>query len=91
MFGWRAGITADNDAWIAVAAVVERFGHSSMYLRRRYEVDGTTFERRPGTSRPAQRRHGGRVPALVVLGTGSGGRRPRLEKEKRLPQARTTR
>lgn len=69
----RPGTTADNDAWIAgKAAVVERFGHSSMYLRRRYEVDGTTFEAATGLTRPAYAAHGGGFP-LVVLGTGPVG------------------
>ena len=43
------GSSADNDAWIArKARVAERFGHSSLYVRVRYEAAGTTFEAATG-------------------------------------------
>ncbi len=64
------GSTPDNDAWIAgKAAVVERFGHASLYVGRRYAAEGTTFEAATGLSRPAYAAHGGGFP-LAVAGTG---------------------
>jgi uncharacterized protein (UPF0303 family) len=64
------GTSTDNDAWIAgKAAVVERFGHSSWYMRQRYLAQGTTFEEATGLGRPAYAPHGGGYP-LAVAGTG---------------------
>jgi uncharacterized protein (UPF0303 family) len=69
----RAGTSSDNDAWIAgKAAVVERFGHSSWYMRRRYLAEGTTFEDATGLLPPAFRAVGGGYP-LIVAGTGAVG------------------
>jgi uncharacterized protein (UPF0303 family) len=66
----RPGTTPDNDIWIAgKAAVVERFGHSSFYVGRRYAAEGTTFEAATGLARPAFAAHGGGFP-LAVAGTG---------------------
>lgn len=64
------GTTPDNDTWIAgKAAVVERFGHASFYVGRRYAAEGTTFEEATGLTRPAYAAHGGGFP-LAVGGTG---------------------
>jgi uncharacterized protein (UPF0303 family) len=64
------GTSADNDAWIAgKAAVVERFGHATWYLRQRYLAEGTTFEAATGLGRPAFAAYGGGYP-LAVRGTG---------------------
>lgn len=64
------GTTPDNDVWVAgKAAVVERFGHSTWYLRCRYLAEGTTFEAATGLTRPAYAAHGGGYP-LAVVGTG---------------------
>ncbi|MHB8960719.1 MAG: heme-degrading domain-containing protein [Candidatus Limnocylindrales bacterium] len=64
------GTSPDNDVWIAgKAAVVERFGHSSWYVRQRYLAEGTTFEAATGLGRPAYAPHGGGYP-LAVRGTG---------------------
>lgn len=64
------GTSPDNDVWIAgKAAVVERFGHSSWYMRQRYLAQGTTFEEATGLGRPAYAPHGGGYP-LAVTGTG---------------------
>ena len=68
----RAGTSPDNDVWIAAkAAVVERFGHSTWYVRCRYLAQGTTFEAATGLEAaglrgprwwvpPCRRRHGAR-------------------------------
>ena len=67
------GTTTDNDTWIAgKAAVVERFGHSSWYVKNRYLAAGTTFEAATGLGRPAYAAAGGGYP-LAVRGTGPVG------------------
>lgn len=64
------GTSTDNDAWISgKAAVVERFGHSSWYVRHSYLAQGTTFEDATGLGRPEHIPHGGGYP-LAVRGTG---------------------
>ena len=64
------GTSPDNDVWIAgKAATVERFGHSTWYLRHQYLAQGTTFEAATGLQRPAYVAHGGGYP-LAVRGTG---------------------
>lgn len=64
------GTSPDNDVWIAgKAATVERFGHSTWYVRQRYLAQGTTFEAATGLDRPAHAAHGGGYP-LAVRGTG---------------------
>jgi uncharacterized protein (UPF0303 family) len=69
----RPGTSPDNDAWLAgKAAVVERFGHSTWYVRARYLAEGTTFEAATGLPFPAYAAHGGGFP-LVVAGTGPVG------------------
>ena len=69
----RPGTSPDNDVWIAgKAAVVERFGHSTWYVRCRYLAAGTTFEAATGLGLPAYAAHGGGFP-LVVAGTGPVG------------------
>jgi uncharacterized protein (UPF0303 family) len=64
------GTSPENDVWVAgKAAAVERFGHSTWYLRQRYLAQGTTFEAATGLGRPAYAAHGGGYP-LAVRGTG---------------------
>ncbi len=64
------GSTPDNDVWIAgKAAVVDRFGHASFYVGRRYAAESTTFEAATGLSQPAYAAYGGGFP-LAVAGTG---------------------
>jgi len=64
------GTTTDNDAWIAgKAAVVERFGHSSWYVKQKHLAAGTTFEAATGLAKPAYAAAGGGYP-LAVRGTG---------------------
>jgi uncharacterized protein (UPF0303 family) len=61
-----AGTSPDNDSWIArKARVVNRFGHSSLYVREDSLSRGTTAEEEFGLD-PAQfAAHGGAFPILV--------------------------
>jgi uncharacterized protein (UPF0303 family) len=66
----REGTNAHNDVYLAgKRRVVEHFGHSSFYERRRHEVNGTTFEAATSLAFPEWAPHGGGVP-LIVGGTG---------------------
>jgi uncharacterized protein (UPF0303 family) len=66
---FRAALTGtapDNDSWIRrKAAVVQRFGHSSLYMRTLCAVDGTTAEERFGLDPQRYAAHGGAFPILV--------------------------
>jgi uncharacterized protein (UPF0303 family) len=67
------GTIADNDDWIArKARVVERFGHSTLHERVRWEAVGTTFGAQTGLPESEYAAHGGGVP-LTVSGTGPVG------------------
>jgi uncharacterized protein (UPF0303 family) len=69
----REGTNAHNDVYLAgKRRVVEHFGHSSFYERRRHEVNGTTFSAATSFEFPAWAPHGGGVP-LIVRGTGPVG------------------
>jgi uncharacterized protein (UPF0303 family) len=60
------GATPDNDAWIQrKAAVVNRFGHSSLYVRQASIERGTTFEAEFGLDPDRYAAHGGAFPVLV--------------------------
>jgi len=60
------GTVPDNDTWIArKAAVVQRFGHSSLYVRQRSIEAGTTFEAEFELDPQVYRAHGGAFPVLV--------------------------
>jgi uncharacterized protein (UPF0303 family) len=60
------GATPDNDSWIArKAAVVHRFGHSSLYVGQRSREAGTTFEQQFGLDPQRYAAHGGGFPLLV--------------------------
>ncbi|WP_369135241.1 heme-degrading domain-containing protein [Modestobacter sp. I12A-02662] len=60
------GTSADNDAWIRrKAAVVDRFGHSSLYVGQRSREAGTTFEAEFGLDPERYAAHGGAFPLLV--------------------------
>ncbi len=64
------GSSPDNDRWIErKARVVDRFGHSSLYMRVLCERDGTTLEDRFLVDPREYAAHGGAVP-LVVRGVG---------------------
>ncbi len=60
------GATPDNDSWIErKAAVVQRFGHSSLYVGQRSREAGTTFEAQFGLDPQQYAAHGGAVPVTV--------------------------
>jgi uncharacterized protein (UPF0303 family) len=61
-----AGATPDNDSWIRrKTAVVDRFGHSSLYVRQSSIERGTTFEAEFGLDPAEYAAHGGAFPILV--------------------------
>jgi len=61
-----AGATPDNDSWIRrKTAVVDRFGHSSLYVRQASIERGTTFEAEFGLDPADFAAHGGAFPVLV--------------------------
>jgi uncharacterized protein (UPF0303 family) len=61
-----AGATPDNDSWIRrKTAVVDRFGHSSLYVRQSSIERGTTFEAEFGLDPASFAAHGGAFPILV--------------------------
>jgi len=69
----RNGTGPTNDQYVAgKARLVERFGHSSLFERLRYEAEGTTFEAVTGLTFPEYAPHGGGFP-LVVTGRGRVG------------------
>jgi uncharacterized protein (UPF0303 family) len=69
----RTGTNAHNDMYVAgKARIVERFGHSTMYERLRYELDGTSFAEATSLAFPEYAPHGGGFP-LIVRGTGPVG------------------
>src|SRR5688500_11017013 len=60
------GTTPDNDAWIErKTRVVDRFGHSSLYMRRLAADQGTTVEEMFGLDPRHFAAHGGAFPILI--------------------------
>ena len=60
------GSSSDNDAWIERKnRVVERFGHSSLYMRRLAADEGSTVEEMFGLDPRLFAAHGGAFPILV--------------------------
>ena len=60
------GATPDNDSWIRrKTRVVNRFGHSSLYVRQASVERGTTFEDEFGLDPARYAAHGGAFPVLV--------------------------
>ncbi len=60
------GATPDNDTWIErKSRVVQRFGHSSLYVGQRSREAGTTFEAQFGLDPQQYAAHGGAVPVTV--------------------------
>jgi uncharacterized protein (UPF0303 family) len=60
------GTTPDNDSWIQrKTRVVNRFGHSSLYVRQASIERGTTFEAEFGLDPEQYAAHGGGFPILV--------------------------
>jgi len=67
------GTAADNDAWVArKAAVVRRFGHSSLFMGQVCRAGGTTLAEKYGVPETEFAAHGGAFP-LVVRGVGPVG------------------
>jgi uncharacterized protein (UPF0303 family) len=60
------GATPDNDAWIErKTRVVNRFGHSTLYVRQASVEHGTTFEEEFGLDPLRYAAHGGAFPVIV--------------------------
>jgi uncharacterized protein (UPF0303 family) len=60
------GATPDNDSWIRrKTRVVNRFGHSSLYVGESARAGGTTFEEKYGLDPRRYAAHGGAFPILV--------------------------
>jgi uncharacterized protein (UPF0303 family) len=60
------GATPDNGAWIRrKARVVDRFGHSTLYMRQASRERGTTFEEEFGLDPLRYAAHGGGFPVVV--------------------------
>ena len=67
------GTAADNDAWVArKAAVVRRFGHSSLFMGQVCRDGGTTLAGKYGVPETDYAAHGGAFP-LIVRGVGPVG------------------
>ena len=61
-----AGATPDNASWIErKTRVVDRFGHSSLYVRQSWVERGTTFEEASGLDPQLYAAHGGAFPVVV--------------------------
>jgi uncharacterized protein (UPF0303 family) len=68
-----AGATPDNDSWIRrKTRVVNRFEHSTLYMRQASRERGTTFEEQYGLDPARYAAHGGGFP-IVVRGVGQVG------------------
>ena len=60
------GATPDNDSWILRKTnVVNRFGHSSLYVGQQFRERGGTFEEQSGLDPQLFAAHGGGFPILV--------------------------
>jgi uncharacterized protein (UPF0303 family) len=67
------GTAPDNDAWVArKSAVVNRFGHSSLYMGQLCRDAGTTLAEKYGLPEAGYAAHGGAFP-LIVRGVGPVG------------------
>lgn len=69
-----AGTAPDNDEWIKRKnRVVNRYGHSSLYVGMRYRSQGTTFEEKSWLDPNEYAAHGGAFPIIIarvgVVGT----------------------
>jgi uncharacterized protein (UPF0303 family) len=61
-----AGTSADNDEWIMrKVRVVDRYGHSSLYVGAKYRARGTTFEAFARLDVDRYAAHGGAFPIIV--------------------------
>ena len=60
------GATADNDGWLErKSAVVDRYGHSSLYVGEEFRAAGKTFEDSSRLDPSRYAAHGGAFPVLV--------------------------
>jgi uncharacterized protein (UPF0303 family) len=78
------GTSPDNDAWLRrKTRVVDRFGHSSLYVGERARQEGTTFEEQMRLHPDRYAAHGGAFPITVrgvgVVGTVAVSGLPQLE------------
>jgi uncharacterized protein (UPF0303 family) len=69
-----AGTVPDNDDWVErKSRVVQRFGHSSLYVGTQARAAGSTFEARAGLDPARYAAHGGSFPITVraagIVGT----------------------
>jgi uncharacterized protein (UPF0303 family) len=65
----RNGTDEENDMYVAgKARLVERFGHSSLYERLRYELAGTSFAEATSLEFPEYAPHGGGFPLIEAGG-----------------------
>ncbi|HEV8644459.1 MAG TPA: heme-degrading domain-containing protein [Burkholderiales bacterium] len=78
------GTSADNDDWIKRKNnVVNRYGHSSLYVGTQFRAKGTTFEESSRLDRGQYAAHGGAFPIIIrnvgVVGTVTVSGLPQVE------------
>jgi uncharacterized protein (UPF0303 family) len=88
------GTTTENDWWInRKARVVEKFNHSSMYVRVSFEEKNQTFEEHSGLDNELYAAHGGGFPIIVagqgVVGVALVSGLPQVEDHKMIIQGLT--
>ena len=88
------GTTTENDWWInRKARVVEKFNHSSMYVRVSFEENYQTFEEHSGLDNELYAAHGGGFPIIVagqgVVGVALVSGLPQVEDHKMIIQGLT--
>lgn len=88
------GTTTKNDWWInRKARVVEKFNHSSMYVRVSFEEKNQTFEEHSGLDNELYAAHGGGFPIIVtgqgVVGVALVSGLPQVEDHKMIIQGLT--
>ena len=89
-----AGSSTENDWWInRKARVVEKFNHSSMYVRVSFEEKNQTFEEHSGLDNELYAAHGGGFPIIVtgqgVVGVALVSGLPQVEDHKMIIQGLT--
>jgi len=88
------GSSTENDWWInRKARVVEKFNHSSMYVRVSFEEKNQTFEEHSGLDHELYAAHGGGFPIIVtgqgVVGVALVSGLPQVEDHKMIIQGLT--
>ena len=88
------GSSTENDWWInRKARVVEKFNHSSMYVRVSFEEKNQTFEEHSGLDNEFYAAHGGGFPIIVtgqgVVGVALVSGLPQVEDHKMIIQGLT--